>query len=144
MTGMKRDWTLMHRYIFHMLFLEDGTMASLGVICQPCTCSTWVTSDSMISIDAWMRQIIKNWKISSICFYRLEAGYLYEPDGSLHPIEWTDLTLYQHGENGTPPKDHAFSFKAGNRKWILSDIDFMSQVAIAGVTLVSMLSIFRW
>ncbi|XP_015512951.2 uncharacterized protein LOC107219278 [Neodiprion lecontei] len=83
--GFKRDWTLMHRYIFHMLFLEDGTMASIGVICQPCTCST------------------------------LEAGYVYEPDGSLHPLEWCDLKLYQHGENGTAPKDHAFTFKAGEK-----------------------------
>lgn len=81
--GFKRDWELMHRYIYSILFLEDGTMASIGVICQPCTASL------------------------------LETGYVYKPDGSLHPLEWCDLQLYQHGENGVPPKDHAFSFEAG-------------------------------
>ncbi|XP_063239939.1 uncharacterized protein LOC134540860 isoform X1 [Bacillus rossius redtenbacheri] len=35
--GDKRDWELMHRYSFHMLFLESGLRATIGVICQPCT-----------------------------------------------------------------------------------------------------------
>ncbi|XP_033207567.1 uncharacterized protein LOC117167072 [Belonocnema kinseyi] len=85
--GLKRDWKLMHRYIFHMLFLEDGTMASIGMISQPCTCS------------------------------RLEAGCVYEPDGSLHAVEKCDLELYQHGEHGTPPRDYAFTIEAGNKTY---------------------------
>ncbi|XP_066995909.2 uncharacterized protein [Anabrus simplex] len=81
--GNKRDWDLMHRYAFYMLFLEDGTMASIGIICQPCTGS------------------------------ELQAGYVYTPEGELHPLEWCDMKLYQHGENGTPPTDQGFQFKAG-------------------------------
>jgi hypothetical protein len=38
-TGMKRDWKLMHRYIFHHIFLSDGTKAVVGIVCQPHTCS---------------------------------------------------------------------------------------------------------
>nr|CAD7260836.1 unnamed protein product [Timema shepardi] len=82
-TWHKRDWDLMHRYAFHMLFLENGMRASIGVICQPCTCSL------------------------------LESGYVYTPNGELHPLEWCDFKLYQHGEGGTPPVDYAFQFKAG-------------------------------
>lgn len=44
---------------------------------------------------------------------RLEAGYVYTPTGDLYPLEWCDFQLYEHGENGTPPTDHSFSFKAG-------------------------------
>ncbi|XP_024937100.1 uncharacterized protein LOC107264026 isoform X2 [Cephus cinctus] len=95
--GFKRDWKLMHRYIFHMLFLEDGTTASIGVICQPCTCSV------------------------------LKIGYVYKPDGTLYPLEWCDLQLYQHGENGSPPRDHAFSFKAGGTVYrVQVDVEYES------------------
>ncbi|XP_069689416.1 uncharacterized protein [Periplaneta americana] len=82
--GNRRDWDLMHRYAFHMLFLEDGTKATVGVICQPCTCS------------------------------RLEAGYVYTRSGEILPLEWCDLELYQYGENGRPPTDYNFNFKAGS------------------------------
>lgn len=44
---------------------------------------------------------------------RLEAGYVYTSTGDLYPLEWCDFELYEHGENGTPPTDHSFSFKAG-------------------------------
>ncbi|KAJ9582267.1 hypothetical protein L9F63_003396 [Diploptera punctata] len=81
--GNRRDWDLMHRYAFFMMFLEDGTKATVGVICQPCTCS------------------------------RLEAGYVYTPSGKVYPLEWCDFELHRHGENGTPPIDHSFNFKAG-------------------------------
>ncbi|XP_049957988.1 uncharacterized protein LOC126474556 [Schistocerca serialis cubense] len=82
--GNKRDWDLMHRYAFHMFFLENGMTATIGVICQPCTGSM------------------------------LETGYVYTPEGDVLPVEWCDLKLYQHGECGIPPVDHAFSFKAGS------------------------------
>ncbi|KAK3921904.1 6-phospho-beta-galactosidase [Frankliniella fusca] len=81
--GEARDWDLMHRYAFFMIFLEDGTMASVGIINQPCTCST------------------------------MESGYVYTPEGKNYPLEWCDFKLWQHGEQGTPPTDCAFSFKAG-------------------------------
>jgi hypothetical protein len=48
--------------------------------------------------------------------HRLEAGYVYSPDGAVYPLEWCDFQLYENGENGRPPMDHSFSFKAGMRK----------------------------
>ncbi|KDQ88522.1 hypothetical protein L798_06649 [Zootermopsis nevadensis] len=81
--GERRDWNLMHRYAFHMIFLDDGTKATTGVICQPCTSS------------------------------RLEVGYVYTPSGEVYALEWCDFELYEHGEDGRPPTDYSFSFKAG-------------------------------
>lgn len=77
--GYKRDWTLMHRYIYHVLYLKDGTRISTGVVSQPCTSS------------------------------HLEMGYVLLPNNELYPIIDCDLKLYQHGENGKPPQNIAFS-----------------------------------
>jgi hypothetical protein len=41
---------------------------------------------------------------------------VYTPDGALYPLEWCDFQLYENGENGRPPADHSFNFKAGKRK----------------------------
>lgn len=84
--GVKRDWKLLHRYIFHMFSLEDGRRFDIGVVCQPVTCS------------------------------QLELGYMYDHDGSLHGLEWVDLPLYNHGENGQPPLDYGLRVKAKNGK----------------------------
>jgi hypothetical protein len=46
-------------------------------------------------------------------FYRLELGYVYLPDGSLHALDWIKLPLWALGEGGTPPVDYGFTFKAG-------------------------------
>lgn len=40
--GHKRDWTLMHRYAFFILFFEDGRSLSIGIISQPSTGSVYV------------------------------------------------------------------------------------------------------
>lgn len=88
--GHKRDWTLMHRYIFHMMYLSDGTRISVGVVSQPSTTS------------------------------HLEMGYVILADKSIHAIDSCDLLLYQHGEDGHPPKNLAFSFKAGGRTYEVS------------------------
>ena len=37
--GYERDWKLMHRYIFHHIFMEDGTKAVVGIVCEPSICS---------------------------------------------------------------------------------------------------------
>ncbi|XP_059468869.1 uncharacterized protein LOC132192778 [Neocloeon triangulifer] len=87
--GKKRDWTLMHRYGFHILFFKDGSKLVVAVICQPCTSS------------------------------RLEAGYYCSPKGEIEAIEKVDLELYRHGEGGTPPTDYAFHYKAGGRTRLL-------------------------
>ncbi|XP_038206403.1 uncharacterized protein LOC119828347 [Zerene cesonia] len=85
--GHTRDWSLMHRYAFHHIFLQNGVSLSVGVICQPCTAS------------------------------RFEAGVVAMPNGDVHPIEWVDLELYQHGESGIAPKDYAFTCKAGEKEY---------------------------
>ena len=38
-SGTKRDWKLMHRYVFHHIFLENGWKSVVGVVCQPHTCT---------------------------------------------------------------------------------------------------------
>lgn len=35
--GHRRDWTLMHRYAYFILFLKNGYSISVGIVCQPCT-----------------------------------------------------------------------------------------------------------
>ncbi|CAB3374746.1 Hypothetical predicted protein [Cloeon dipterum] len=87
--GKKRDWTLMHRYGFHILFFKDGSKVVVAVISQPCTSSS------------------------------LEAGYECSPEGEITPIERVDLELFRHGEAGTPPTDYAFHYKAGGRTRLL-------------------------
>ncbi|CAH0398899.1 unnamed protein product [Chilo suppressalis] len=83
--GVTRDWSLMHRYAFHHIFLQNGINISVGVICQPSTATTF------------------------------EAGTIALPNGQVLPIKWVDLQLYQHGEGGSPPKDYAFRFQAGKQ-----------------------------
>ncbi|XP_041987767.1 uncharacterized protein LOC121739387 [Aricia agestis] len=82
--GNRRDWSLMHRYIFHHIFLQNGVNISVGLICQPSTAS------------------------------RMEAGVVKLPSGEMVPVEWLEMELYQLGEGGTPPKDYAFRMKAGD------------------------------
>lgn len=72
----------MHRYIYNVLYLENGTFAIIGVISQPSTSS------------------------------HLEMGYFLNSDKSIHAVEYCNLKLYQHGENGNPGKDYGFSFTA--------------------------------
>lgn len=74
----------MHRYIFHMFYLSDGTKISIGVVSQPCSAS------------------------------HLEMGFVSKPDKTVHAIDSCDLLLYQHGENGQPPKNISFSFTAND------------------------------
>ena len=46
-------------------------------------------------------------------FFRLELGYVYTKEGEMISVSSINLPLWQHGENGTPPTDYAFSFIAG-------------------------------
>lgn len=48
-------------------------------------------------------------------FKSFEVGVVCLPSGEndLHAVEWCDMKLYQHGENGDPPADYAFQFQAG-------------------------------
>lgn len=86
----------MHRYIYHVLHLKDGTRISIGVVSQPCTSS------------------------------HLEMGYVLLPNNTFHPLIDCDLKLYQHGENGKPPQNLAFSIKTKTTTYrikIESEID---------------------
>ena len=40
-------------------------------------------------------------------------------DKKNYPISSCDLELYQHGENGEPPKDYAFAFWANGRRYVV-------------------------
>ncbi|CAG9839366.1 unnamed protein product [Diabrotica balteata] len=80
--GFKRDWSLMHRFIYTTLILSDKTTIVLGLISQPITMS------------------------------HLEMGFVNHPDGRIHPVEKIDLLLYEHAENGVLPKELSFSFRA--------------------------------
>eukprot|EP00093_Oithona_nana_P014392 14392.XXX_277811_278955_1 [CDS] Oithona nana genome sequencing. len=78
-----RDWKLMHRYIFHIILLYDGTKILSMAICQPHTCT------------------------------HLELGYLSTKSGLLTFMDECDLKLANHGEGGQPSKDYAFIMQAG-------------------------------
>lgn len=49
--------------------------------------------------------------------FRLTLGHVYtKKDNILRPIKFCDFQIYQHGENGVPPVDYAFTFKTGKFK----------------------------
>lgn len=44
----------------------------------------------------------------------MQIGYMYNAhDKKMYPVTSSDLHLYQYGELGTPPRDYAFTFRAG-------------------------------
>ncbi|XP_045525863.1 uncharacterized protein LOC123715088 [Pieris brassicae] len=90
--GKTRDWSLMHRYAFNHIFVENGLNLSLGVVCQPATATSF------------------------------ELGMVGLPNGEVHPIEWVDFQLWQHGEGGNTPKDYAFRCKAGDTEYTIQVI----------------------
>jgi len=90
--GNKREWKLLHRYGFHTFALKDGTRINIGMVSQPCTSSV------------------------------LELGYVYLPDGRLFPVDECGFNLWNFGENGRPPTDYSFSFKAGNNQFVCSSL----------------------
>ncbi|KAI5718463.1 hypothetical protein M8J77_021511 [Diaphorina citri] len=81
--GFQRDWSLMHRFTFQILFMKDGSSLVMGNVCQPCTCT------------------------------ELVIGYFYKAN-AYWSIRSSDFRLYQHGENGTPPLDYAFTVELDN------------------------------
>jgi hypothetical protein len=83
--GFKREWKYLHRYMFHAWNTVDGRRFGTIVVSQP--------------------------KTSSF----LELGYMYEKDGTMHPVEAIDLPLWNQGENGTPPTDYGYTFRANGK-----------------------------
>jgi hypothetical protein len=85
--GLQREWRNFHRYGLHFLTAENGDRFNVGMICLP------------------------------ISFSRLTIGYVYSAgDKKIYPVTSCDLQLYQHGEDGCPPVDYAFSFEAGEQE----------------------------
>lgn len=85
--GTKRDWKLMHRYVFHHVFLSNRWKAVIGVVCQPHTCTT------------------------------LECGFVCLANGSIWPVDHCSLELANHGEGGDPPRQYGFVFLAGDQEY---------------------------
>eukprot|EP00095_Tigriopus_kingsejongensis_P006712 maker-scaffold25_size650667-snap-gene-5.28 protein:Tk06712 transcript:maker-scaffold25_size650667-snap-gene-5.28-mRNA-1 annotation:"hypothetical protein L798_06649" len=85
--GTKRDWKLMHRYVFHHVFLPNRWKAVIGVVCQPHTCTS------------------------------LECGFVCLPNGTIAPVDQCSLELANHGEGGDPPTQYGFTFHAGSEEY---------------------------
>jgi len=48
-----------------------------------------------------------------ICTFRLIVGYVFDPDGSMHPINSCDLELDSVGEDGNDPVSYKLNFTTG-------------------------------
>jgi hypothetical protein len=59
------------------------------------------------------------------------------PDGALYALEWCDFQLHENGENGRPPKDHSFNFKAGMRKLVSTALQAQDRLISSWLT-------FKW
>lgn len=92
-----------HRYASIVFFLENGNRFSLNHICQPGTGSKLVLHMLSLSI---LNQTINPLNCSS------KMGYIAYPSGKFAPIDSSDFELFQHGENGIPPKECAFQIEA--------------------------------
>lgn len=85
--GPHRDWASYWRYALHWLTAANGDHLVIDALCHPG------------------------------CYSRLLFGYLYRArDGRMFPISDCDLHLHQYGELGAPPRDYAFTLKAGTRR----------------------------
>ena len=97
----------MHRYIFHHVFLNDGTKMVIGVVCQPHTCSKYVE----YIIWKYANQLFIQKKL---CLkFSLECGYISTKSGLLIPIDRCNLVLENHGESGNPSNDYSFIVEGG-------------------------------
>lgn len=107
--GLMRDWKNFHRYAMHFINLENGDKISVGIISIPFIYSRYSVFWKMI----WFF-FEYNWNTNYICTYSIEVGFItIGSTGLNYPITACNLRLYQHGEQGDPPKDYAFSFAAG-------------------------------
>ncbi|KAF0766329.1 Uncharacterized protein FWK35_00017566 [Aphis craccivora] len=68
--GKIRDFTAIHRYYYITMFMENGRSLVITVVCHKKT------------------------------FSRLFFGFISNDDGTNSNIDWTDLNIYQFGENG--------------------------------------------
>uniref|UniRef100_A0A1B0CAD2 DUF7064 domain-containing protein n=2 Tax=Lutzomyia longipalpis TaxID=7200 RepID=A0A1B0CAD2_LUTLO len=103
--GVQRDWKIFHRYVMHFFTLENGMRITVGVISIP------------------------------VNFSSIAVGFVTDPkDGKNYPITDCNFKLYQHGENGNPPKNYAFSFTTENDKTYLVEVNaFATQEFFIGL-----------
>ncbi|XP_022164514.1 uncharacterized protein LOC111029699 [Myzus persicae] len=81
--GKIRDFTALHRYFYITMFLEDGRSMVITVVCHKKT------------------------------FSRLFFGFISNDDGTNSNIDWTDLNIYQFGENGRVAGELCFLIRIG-------------------------------
>ncbi|XP_050673049.1 uncharacterized protein LOC126970948 isoform X1 [Leptidea sinapis] len=86
--GPLREWRNFHRYVYHFIFLDNDDFIAVGTVSQPCVLSH-------LTIGYYCRKI----------------------DQSVKAIDSSDFQLYQHGENGNPPKDYGFIFSIGHQSY---------------------------
>ncbi|XP_017781791.1 PREDICTED: uncharacterized protein LOC108566434 [Nicrophorus vespilloides] len=88
--GKQRDWSQFHRYVLHYINVDNGDKISVGSISMP------------------------------IAFSNLSVGHVFEAKtGKMQSISKSDFKLYQHGEDGVPPKDYAFTIKLGKVTYVI-------------------------
>nr|XP_034332735.1 uncharacterized protein LOC105339207 isoform X3 [Crassostrea gigas] len=92
--GNIRDWRDLYRYAIQYCTLEDRTAICLGVISMP-----------------------KSLSRLALPVYRLLMGYVFHPDGKLDSVSWSSFELYEHGEDGNPPKEFNAKFTAGGKMY---------------------------
>jgi len=63
------------------------------------------------------------------------SGYVVEPDRRLYPITWSDLRLWQHGENGEIPDIIQFNVASGAWKYLWQSLfcDFEATCPVVSV-----------
>ncbi|XP_050441343.1 uncharacterized protein LOC126846165 [Adelges cooleyi] len=83
--GRNRDYSSMHRYIFILMYLDDGRNAVFCVVCQ------------------------------TEGFSRLYYGYVRNLDGTCTNVDWSDFSMYRVGENGRPSEELSFLVEIDNR-----------------------------
>ncbi|PVD27980.1 hypothetical protein C0Q70_10556 [Pomacea canaliculata] len=85
--GNIRDWKSLHRYGLQYISLEDGSAICVGAISMP------------------------------VALSRLTVGYVFHPDGHMDAVSSSEFELYDHGEDGRPPKSLRFKFSAGGKQY---------------------------
>ncbi|XP_050541842.1 uncharacterized protein LOC126905810 [Daktulosphaira vitifoliae] len=96
--GAVRDYSLIHRYVMFMMFLNNGQCVVFCAVCSKTSLS------------------------------RLFYGYMSNENGRNINIDWSDFNMYQTGENGRTPEEinfiiridnqfHSIEIKCTNQRW---------------------------
>ncbi|CAG0894254.1 unnamed protein product [Cyprideis torosa] len=96
--------------------LARTTVSELG---STASVIVYYTLDCCAAFDDKPEHPVPPFSRSKFQSYRfgLELGYIYYSTGKVEAVDWVDLKLYQHGEGGRSPRDHAFRFGAGGKTY---------------------------